>query len=239
MTQLIRVVIADDHPLILFGTGLALERHTVIEIVGRAANSTELIDILSHTQCDIVVTDLAMPGGKYGDGLPLMSYLKRHFPQVKVVVLTMLENAGILHRLQLEGVKGIINKNDDVSHIGQAVMKIMEGRIYMGPSIRTALENAGIDNDAGKAPVALSKRESEVVRLFVGGLRIKQIALHLNRSVKTISTQKSTAMRKIGLESDADLYQYGIAHGLVNLPAVGEAPAPPQPVQPVVAGEPG
>src|SRR6201990_2927926 len=87
----------------------------------------------------------------------------------------------------------------------------------MSPSVKAALEtlrmNAGGKNDE----VILSKRELEVVRLFVSGMTIKEISEQLNRSIKTISTQKNTAMRKLGLERDSELFQYAQSNGLMNL----------------------
>jgi two-component system capsular synthesis response regulator RcsB len=88
---------------------------------------------------------------------------------------------------------------------------------YMSPSVKASLDtlrmNAGGRNDE----VMLSKRELEVVRLFVSGMTIKEISEHLSRSIKTISTQKNTAMRKLGIERDSELFQYAQSNGLLNL----------------------
>ncbi|HZZ13277.1 MAG TPA: response regulator, partial [Paraburkholderia sp.] len=95
----VRVVIADDHPVILFGAEQALLKFPGVQVVARARQSTELIKVLQTMPCDVLVTDLAMPGGQYGDGLPLIGYLRRNFPDLPIVVLTMLENAALLKRL--------------------------------------------------------------------------------------------------------------------------------------------
>ena len=219
MSQRIRVIIADDHPVILFGAAQALLKFPEIEVVGQARQSTELIQLLQKTPCDVVVSDLAMPGGQYGDGMPLLGYIGRQFPSVRIVVLTMLENPALLKRLREVGVTAVINKSDDMSHIGLAVMNVMRGQEYVGPSVKSALDSMGMSASGQQRDVVLSKRELEVVRLFVSGMTITEIAAQLRRSIKTISTQKNTAMRKLGIERDSELFQYAQSNGLLNLSA--------------------
>lgn len=217
MQDPVRVVVADDHPVILFGAEQALLKFPGLQVVERARQSTELIKVLQTVACDVLVTDLAMPGGQYGDGLPLIGYLRRNFPDLPIVVLTMLENAALLKRLSELGVTSVVNKSDDLSHIGLAVQHVSRNLEYMSPSVKASLDtlrmNAGGKND----DVMLSRRELEVVRLFVSGMTIKEIAEHLNRSIKTISTQKNTAMRKLGIDRDSELFQYAQSNGLLNL----------------------
>jgi two-component system capsular synthesis response regulator RcsB len=219
VSQRIRVIIADDHPVILFGAAQALLKFPEIEVVGQARQSTELIQLLQKTPCDVVVSDLAMPGGQYGDGMPLLGYIGRQFPSVRIVVLTMLENPALLKRLREVGVTAVINKSDDMSHIGLAVMNVMRGQEYVGPSVKSALDSMGMSASGQQRDVVLSKRELEVVRLFVSGMTITEIAAQLRRSIKTISTQKNTAMRKLGIERDSELFQYAQSNGLLNLSA--------------------
>ena len=219
MGQRIKVIIADDHPVILFGAAQALLKFPEIEVVGQARQSTELIQLLQKSPCDVVVSDLAMPGGQYGDGMPLLGYIGRQFPTVRIVVLTMLENPALLKRLREVGVTAVINKSDDLSHIGLAIVHVMRGQEYIGPSVRLALDSMGLSASGQQRDVVLSKRELEVVRLFVSGMTITEIAAQLKRSIKTISTQKNTAMRKLGIERDSELFQYAQSNGLLNLSA--------------------
>ncbi|SAL44179.1 LuxR family transcriptional regulator [Caballeronia sordidicola] len=219
MGQRIKVIIADDHPVILFGAAQALLKFPEIEVIGQARQSTELIQLLQKSPCDVVVSDLAMPGGQYGDGMPLLGYVGRQFPNVRIVVLTMLENPALLKRLREVGVTAVINKSDDLSHIGLAIVHVMRGQEYIGPSVRIALDSMGLSASGQQRDVVLSKRELEVVRLFVSGMTITEIAAQLKRSIKTISTQKNTAMRKLGIERDSELFQYAQSNGLLNLSA--------------------
>ncbi|HTR05588.1 MAG TPA: response regulator transcription factor [Paraburkholderia sp.] len=217
MQQPIRVVVADDHPVILFGAEHALLSFPGIQVVGRARQSTELVKALQSGPCDVLVTDLAMPGGQYGDGLPLIGYLRRNFPNIPIVVLTMLENAALLKRLGELGVIAVVHKSDDLSHIGLAVQHVSRNLEYMSPQVKVALDQLRINAGGKTDEVILSKRELEVVRLFVSGMTIKEISEKLNRSIKTISTQKNTAMRKLGLDRDSELFQYAQSNGLLNL----------------------
>ena len=219
MGQRIKVIIADDHPVILFGAAQALLKFPEIEVIGQARQSTELIQLLQKSSCDVVVSDLAMPGGQFGDGMPLLGYIGRQFPAVRIVVLTMLENPALLKRLREVGVTAVINKSDDLSHIGLAIVHVMRGQEYIGPSVRLALDSMGLSASGQQRDVVLSKRELEVVRLFVSGMTITEIAAQLKRSIKTISTQKNTAMRMLGIERDSELFQYAQSNGLLNLSA--------------------
>jgi DNA-binding CsgD family transcriptional regulator len=129
----------------------------------------------------------------------------------------MLENAALLKRLSEPGITSVVNKADDLSHIGLAVQHVSRYLEYMSPSVKASLETFRM-NAGGKTDEAiLSKHELEVVRLFVSGMTIKEISEQLNRSIKTISTQKNTAMRKLGLEGDSERFQYAQSNGLSNL----------------------
>jgi two-component system capsular synthesis response regulator RcsB len=213
----IRVVVADDHPVILAGARQALAQFAEMEVVGQARHSTELVNSLAGAPCDALVTDLAMPGGRHGDGLPLIGYVQRHFAQVAIVVLTMLENAALIRRLGEMGVTAIVSKSDDLAHIGLAVRYAVRGLSYASPSVRALRESVRSVGGAREGEVPLSPREIEVVRLFVSGMTVKEIAERLNRSIKTVSCQKVAALRKLGLERDAELYEYAQGTGLMNV----------------------
>jgi two-component system, NarL family, captular synthesis response regulator RcsB len=145
----IRVVIADDHPVILLGARHALARFPDIEVVGEARQSTDLVKTLTSVPCDALVTDLAMPGGLHGDGLPLIGYVRRHFPALPIVVLTMLENAALIRRLGEMGVIAVVSKSDDLAHIGLAVRYVVRGLSYAGPSVRAAKRFVRPDDECG------------------------------------------------------------------------------------------
>lgn len=212
-----RIILADDHPVVLMGARMALcsPSDTAFSIVAQAHNADELIDRLEHTPCDILVSDYSMPYGRFPDGLALMGYLKRHFGHVPLIVMTMLRNPSLLQALLNSGVCGLFDKRSPLSELKQAVQSVSKGRRYLSPSFAEILEAQTLPRASTDAPrVSLSEREMEVVRLFVQGLSGRQIAAQLNRSEKTISRQKRTAMDKLGLGHDGGLVEFAQMNGL-------------------------
>jgi len=210
----IRLLLADDHPAIIAGVKFAIGKTDGVEIIGTSHSSTDMVAFLDRNPCDVLVTDYAMPGGSYGDGIPLISFLLRRYPGVRVVVLTMMDNPAVLSAIAATGVQGVLSKSDDLSHIVPAVHAAMQGQTYFSPTARAILDASR--ETQGPGTQALTRRESEVVRLFVSGLSVGEIAERLHRSKQTVSTQKNSAMRKLGLEREADLFRYAIETGLVS-----------------------
>ena len=212
----IKIVLADDHPIVLMGVSELIERDERYEIVGQAQTSSELIEQLQRLRPDIVVTDYSMPGDEiYGDGVKLIEYLIRYFPEVKILVLTMLTNNLILSRLYDLGVGGIILKNGDLNEIPLALNALSNGEKWhskAGQGAASVVERS----DAVQARIAsLSVKEFEVLRRFASGMNVRDIAHSLNRSVKTVSTQKITAMRKLDVENDHALLTFCISMNLI------------------------
>ncbi|KRG52529.1 response regulator [Stenotrophomonas beteli] len=210
MTPLaIRVALADDHPVIRLGVRSALDEAPAIHCIGTASNSTELMELLQREACDVVVTDYAMPGGAYGDGLELLDYLHARFPQLRVVVMTGLDQPSLLAALDARAVPGILSKGDDLQHVQAAVMAAYAQRRYVSPSVAQVL------NDKERRRVTeLSPSEQRVIALFISGLSIAEIAAQLDRKKQTISTQKINAMRKLGIARDAELFTLAADLGL-------------------------
>ncbi|WP_164931725.1 response regulator transcription factor [Dyella sp. M7H15-1] len=213
----IRVAIADDHPTLLAGMEHLLSKVEGITLIGLVTNSTELVELLGRSSCDVVVTDFSMPGGRYGDGLTLLRFLKRRFPNVRLVVLTSIENSAVMKGIMDVGALGLVSKSDDLSHLEVAIRMAQLGNRYMSPAkseqlLEQSPEIRAIDDHA----VHLSKRETEVLRMYAEGLTVSEIGQRAGRSSKTISAQKMAAMKKLGLRHDADIFKYAQAHGLVQ-----------------------
>ncbi|WP_241332056.1 response regulator transcription factor [Burkholderia cenocepacia] len=213
----IRVVLADDHPALLVGVQHGLSSVPTIQLAGTAGNSDELVALLEAGSCDVVVSDYAMPGGSHGDGIALFSYLQRRYPAVKLVVLTMLDNAAVVGALLRIGIACIVSKSDTTDHLIPAIHAAATGGSYYSPSVETVVRTLGTHSSARFADQApsLSTREIEVVRMYASGMTVNEIADKLNRSKKTISTQKARAMQKLGIDKDIDLLRYAIEHGIV------------------------
>jgi len=211
----IRLALADDHPALLSGIKHDLAGVPTLDIVGEAADSGELVKILQSHPCDVLITDYAMPGGEYGDGLTLLSYLRRTWPALKIVVFTMIENPAITREIAKLGVQSVLSKAHDTSHLISAVHAVYAGATYFRASPRET-EDTAPDLALARNPraLALSTRETEVIRLFVSGMSVNEIADQLHRTKQTISAQKTRAMRKLGIERDADLFRFAFEAGL-------------------------
>ncbi|KVD46930.1 LuxR family transcriptional regulator [Burkholderia sp. MSMB1078WGS] len=214
-TNMIHVAVTDDHPAILFGVKHELSNSQSISVDGLARNSTELFDLLSRMRFDVLVCDYSMPAGNYGDGVALLSLIQQRYPHLKIVVLTMLESPAILSALTQLDIPCIVSKSDLTTHLSRAVHAAYANGGYMSPTIERILRAQRLSGRATRGEPRLTLRELEVVRLFVSGMRIDEIAERLHRSKKTISTQKSNAMLKLNIEREVDLVRYGIETGLV------------------------
>lgn len=206
----LRIILADDHPVVLMGMEMVLSG-PVFSVVAKAQNTDELIELLKREPCDLVISDYSMPDCRFPDGLTLMSYLKRHHRSCSLMVITMLRNASVLQAMLNAGVDGLFDKCSPLGNLPRAAMQVIRGHQHVCPAFRTILET---QTDAAGASASLSARELEVVRLFVRGLSGRQIAAQLNRSEKTISRQKRTAMDKLGLEHDSGLPEFARLNGL-------------------------
>lgn len=207
----IRIVIADDHPVILAGVREALGSEPGIKVLAGAGDSTALVEALSKLPVDVAVTDFSMPGGKYGDGVALIGFLRRRFPKVPLVVLTGVGGGQVLAGIRKAGVSCIVAKLDPIGELASAIRAAKKGEEYLSAEIQRQLSGHKAAEEA-----ALTKREAEVLRLIAEGLSQTEIAAQLQRSRQTISTQKHSAMRKLGLQRSADIFEYAVLNGVVS-----------------------
>lgn len=209
-----KIILADDHPLILTGIRSLIAQHQPgCEIVAEAHQVSELFKTLQQHQCNLLITDFSMPGDSRSDGLVMLQNLKRSYQGLSIIVLTQIQNAGILQALLQLGVSGILLKKAVISELSDAIRHVLSGQKYLGHSVKMLLAESGMVNPAQSQQ--LTPRESEVVRLLASGMSVSQVAEYLNRSIKTISTQKKSAMQRLGLHSDSALFQYAKEKGLV------------------------
>jgi two-component system, NarL family, captular synthesis response regulator RcsB len=208
-----RLVIADDHPVVLVGIRTILSAQAGFEVVGEATSGAELLLLLDRVSCDMVITDFTMSAEPDDyDGLRLLSRLRAAHPDLPVLVLTMLNNPGLIQAMLAEGVRGIVEKMAVGTELVLAVHAARSGRIYLGRSVKRQLEQHA--SEAGRKR-ALSAREADVVRLIAQGISVTDIARQSGRSIRTISQQKRDAMRKLGLETDKQLHEYARSMGLI------------------------
>lgn len=205
----LRIVLADDHPLVLAGIRDLLDTVPNLEITGAVSSSTELISHLEHTPSNVVVTDYSMPGDDaYGDGMRLVQYLIRRHPGLHIVVLTMVSNPMIISALYDAGVAAVVLKRDNLTEIMTALETLHAGRKYYPPGFQRDGAADERSKFIGERINSLSPKEFEVLRHFIRGESMMQVADALKRSVKTVSGQKISAMRKLNVRTDQELIAF-------------------------------
>lgn len=162
------------------------------------------MEVLASERCDVLVADLTMPG-RQPDGLPMLATIHRKYPSVRIVLFTESANPRLLHLALAAGARCIISKNSEMDELPQAIIAAARGKSYIDQSLRVRL-----DTRSSAKPVRginqLSRREIEVLRLIAMHRTVSEIALLQCRSVTTVSHQKNSAMRKLGLTTEAELH---------------------------------
>ncbi|WP_413623754.1 response regulator [Luteibacter sp. Lutesp34] len=211
------VIIADDHPVVVAGVETILKAHRY-EVIARAHDTDTLFEALADHPCDVVVTDYSMPEGNQPDGLPMVRRIRATRPDIGIVVLTMLSNPALLRALLDMGVAALFDKRTNLRDIPLAVHAADVGRSYLSPAIQRLFHEADCAAGHEDLSTRLSPREVEVLRAYAEGHGLSDIAALMGRSFKTISRQKRSAMAKLGLANDAQLYQYlaGVRAGMLD-----------------------
>jgi two-component system, NarL family, captular synthesis response regulator RcsB len=203
-----RVIVADDHPIVLKGIGLALARDGLARVVAEASSPETLRAALDTTECDALITDFSMPGTEQ-DGLAMLADVRARKPCLPIMVITTIANPALYREILSIGVLGLVGKSGDARDIPGALREILSGHAYLGASVQGVLgmeQGAPIDTSGTLAD--LSPRELEILRLFTAGNSVTDIARATGRGLSTISQQKSSAMRKLRLANDTEVFEY-------------------------------
>ncbi|MFL9870450.1 response regulator transcription factor [Paraburkholderia megapolitana] len=213
MKQPIRVIVADDHSAIRACVHHLLSTAPHMSLVGTACDAGSLAELYDTCRCDVIVADIGMPGANgESSAVSLLRRILRDPACPPVVVLTMLRHPPVLSGLLVLGVSAIVDKRDTVHELIDAIEAARTRTPYLSERVQLVPES----DDASPQPRVgmLSVREWEVFQFYARGFGVSQIATTLGRSVKTVSTQKRNAMRKLGLETDAELIGYANQIGL-------------------------
>mgnify|MGYP006363649289 FL=1 len=207
-----RVIIAEDHRVVRIGLRMLIDLSGTCVVVGEAEGPDSLLNLLSTTPCDLLITDLSMPGDLQSDGLKMLGMVRRRYPSVRIILVTMFANVATLRSALTEGVMAIVSKGASAKELPMAIRSVGEGRRFVSELLRTALAPAGIGHASTKP--SLSAKEHEVVRMLASGMTVSEIAGYFNRSVSTISKQKNMAMHRLGISTDVDLFAYARDSGM-------------------------
>ncbi len=211
-----RVLLADDHSLVLEGFKRILEDHC--DVVGMVEDGRALLDAAARLKPALVLLDISMP---LLNGIDATRHLKSLLPDVKVIIVTMHADADYLSEAFKAGASGFLLKRSAGSELTQAIDSVLMGHYYVTPVLTTHLVNSAIVNSATPETTrqpALTPRQREVLQLVAEGKTIKEIAQLLNISPKTVEFHKGHIMNQLHLRTTAELTKYAMTHGLTTAP---------------------
>lgn len=210
---MIRILLVDDHGIVRRGLIQIVSGESDMTVVGEAQNAQDMLTFLRNQPCDVVVTDISMPGGT---GLEALKELKREYPKLPVLVLSMHPEDQYGVRALKLGASGYMTKESAPEELVQAIRKVVTGGRYVSPSLAEQLVFE-VAIDTGRPPdEVLSEREHQVLCLLASGKSVTQIADELALSVKTISTYRMRILEKMGMKNNAELMHYAIRNRLVS-----------------------
>ena len=210
---MLKVLIADDHPIVRQGFKQVLMAEGDIVVSGEAASGEEVLRLARAEDWDVVVLDISMPDG---NGLDVLRALKAERPSVPVLILSMHAEDQFAVRTLKAGAAGYLSKESVPDELVKAVRKIVGGSRYISDKLAEVLA-ADLTGDSTKLPhELLSDREYQVMRMIAVGKAPKEIAEELSLSIKTVSTYRSRILEKLNLRTNADIIHYAIQNRLVE-----------------------
>lgn len=210
---MIKILIADDHPVVRRGLKQILGEEPDVGLLGEAQNFEEVLESVQKLDWDIIVLDISMPGK---DGLEILKELKHKRPTLPALILSMhAENQYAIRALKA-GAAGYITKESAPEELVKAIRKVLGGGKYVSPSLAEKLAS-NLEADTSKPPhEILSNREYQVMCMLASGKTSKEIAKGQSLSLKTISTYRARILEKMKMKSNAELIHYAIQNRLVD-----------------------
>lgn len=211
------IVLADDHRIVIEGLHAVLDAESDFNVIGKAGDGLETLDLVNKLNPDVLVLDLMMPGI---NGLEVARQLHKQTPNTKIIVLSMYDDEGFVLEALSHGVAGYVLKDEGSNELIHAIREVRNGHRYLSPSLSDrAIE---VYEQMTKAKTndkyeTLTTREREVFHLSAEGRTNSEIAERLGISVRTAETHRSHLMQKLDIHNQADLTRYAIRRGIISV----------------------
>ncbi len=208
-----RVVIADDHPIVLTGLGMLIKADASLDLVGQATSGPDAVDVIRECRPDIAILDLSLPGI---DGIQVIRALSAECQATGFIALTQHEDRAHFNQAIDAGARGYVLKRSAAVHLASAIRGVGVGGLYVDPAMAAYLFKPGSKPSCRRPDTSLpslTDRETEVLKLVATGLTTKQIASRLDISSSSVETYKMRASKKASIGSRADIVRYASAQG--------------------------
>ncbi len=207
-----RIFLVEDHQLVRQGVRMLLEAEAGFEVVGEAGNGVDAVEAIAHLQPDILIIDVVLPDI---NGMEVAREAIQRLPGVKVVMLSMYDNAAYVQQAFEAGAVGYVLKSSTGAHLIQAVHKVITGKPYLSPPLNfEALEEYA--QYSHRTNGQLTERERQVLQMAAQGMGNPEIARRLSLSVRTVEMHRAHVLKKLNLKNQTELVRYALAHALVE-----------------------
>jgi len=210
---MLKVLIADDHPIVRTGLKQIIAEEADIQIIGEAGDGSEVLQMLMKDPCDLVLLDISMPKRT---GLDVINEIKQIQPNIGILILSIYPEEQYAVRALRAGASGYLTKSSAPKELVKAMRKVLGGGKYISDSLAEILASEIDLNSMHQPHQRLSDREYQVMILLATGKTVTEAAQELNLSVKTISTYRARILEKMNMKNNAQLTFYAVENHLID-----------------------
>ena len=212
--DLIRIVLVDDHKLLLSSMKVMLEKEDYIEVVGKAYNGKDFLELMDNLEFDIVLMDIDMPGM---NGIEAAREALSRRPDIKIITVSMFDDFDNYNQAIEAGVHGFVVKNAETRELLEAINSVWRNEKYFSPQLlENAIEYMSNRQDKSKVKYLLSRREMQILKLLCEGLSSNEIATDLDISPRTVEKNRDTLLKKTKSKNAVTLAVFASKHGLLD-----------------------
>lgn len=210
---MINLAICDDHELFIQGVARVLEGSKDIKIVGTALNGLSLLQMLKTTQVDIILLDIEMPEL---DGIETAKLVKQLNSRIKIIALSMHDNAPKIHKMVKAGANGYLIKNTNSKELSTAIRTVYAGeKFFKGGVLNKIIDFSDEDQREETKIALLTSREKEILKLIADGKSNQEIATHLYISIHTVHSHRKNMLKKLNLKNTPELIKIAYKNNLI------------------------